>query len=193
MSSTFSPIRCPWVHSDRPLEIEYHDREWGVPMFDEDRMFEYLMLETAQAGLSWYTILRKREGYRKAFAGFDAERVARFTEADVARLVGDASIVRNRLKIKAAITNAQAVLELREHAEGLAQHLWAFVGGTPIVNTPRVIGDYVATSDESDAMSKDLRRRGFKFVGSTICYAHMQATGMVMDHSVDCFRHSDLS
>jgi DNA-3-methyladenine glycosylase I len=169
--------------------VRYHDQEWGVPVHDDRRQFEFLILEGAQAGLSWSTILRKREGYREAFADFDVERVARFDKRKVAKLMQYDGIVRNRLKIEAAITNARAVIALQDEVGSLARHLWSFVGGRPIVNRWTEIRDVPATTPESDALSADLRKRGFKFVGSTIVYAHMQATGMVNDHLVDCFRH----
>jgi DNA-3-methyladenine glycosylase I len=163
-----------------------------VPLHDERGLFEFLILEGAQAGLSWLTILKKREGYRRAFADFDAERVARYGADDVARLLADAGIVRNRLKIEAAIGNARATLAIREEFGGLDAYFWRFVDGRPIVNTRRDIGQVPASTPLSDAISKDLKQRGFKFVGSTIVYAHMQATGMVNDHTVDCFRHAQL-
>ncbi|KAF0103813.1 MAG: hypothetical protein FD187_1551 [bacterium] len=185
------PPRCAWCGVD-PLYRDYHDREWGVPLHDERGLFEFLILEGAQAGLSWLTILRKREGYRRAFEQFDAERVARFGEADVVRLLADTGIVRNRLKIEAAIVNARATLALREAFGGLDAYFWDFVDGRPVQNAWRDLGQVPATTPLSDRISKDLKQRGFKFVGSTIVYAHMQATGMVNDHTVDCFRHAEL-
>jgi len=181
--------RCAWVPEGDPLYVAYHDEEWGVPSHNERHLFELLVLEGAQAGLSWSTILRKREGYRRAFAGFDAERVAGFDERDVERLLADASIVRNRAKIESAIGNARATLELG----GLDAHLWSFVGGQPIVNSWRALAEIPAETAESQTMSKDLKRRGFRFVGPTICYAFMQATGMVNDHVVSCFRYDELT
>ena len=181
--------RCAWVPEGDPLYVAYHDEEWGVPSHDERHLFELLVLEGAQAGLSWSTILRKREGYRRAFAGFDAQRVAGFNERDVERLLADASIVRNRAKIESAIGNARATLELG----GLDAHLWSFVGGQPIVNSWRALAEIPAETAESQTMSKDLKRRGFRFVGPTICYAFMQATGMVNDHVVSCFRYDELT
>jgi DNA-3-methyladenine glycosylase I len=169
--------------------LRYHDEEWGAPVHDDRRQFEFLILEGAQAGLSWATILNKRAGYREAFAEFDVERVARFDRRKVERLMQFPGIVRNRLKIEAAIGNARAVLELQDELGSLDRYLWSFVGGRPIVNRWREMQQVPATSPESDALSKDLKRRGFKFVGSTIIYAHMQATGMVNDHLVSCFRH----
>jgi DNA-3-methyladenine glycosylase I len=169
--------------------VHYHDEEWGVPVHDDRRQFEFLVLEGAQAGLSWSTILNKREGYREAFADFDVERVARFDQRRVEKLMQFPGIVRNRLKIESAIGNARAVLKLRDELGSLDAHLWSFVGGRPIVNRWTDMKQVPATSPESDALSKDLKKRGFKFVGSTILYAHMQATGMVNDHVVSCFRY----
>jgi DNA-3-methyladenine glycosylase I len=169
--------------------VRYHDEEWGVPIHDDRRQFEFLILEGAQAGLSWSTILNKRDGYRDAFAGFEPERVARFDRRKVERLMGFPGIVRNRLKIEAAISNAKAVLRLQDEVGSLAEHVWSFVDGRPIVNRWTSMQQVPATSPQSDALSRDLKKRGFKFVGSTIIYAHMQATGMVNDHVVDCFRH----
>lgn len=181
-------IRCGWASLTDPQYLAYHDEEWGVPSRDDRHLFEMLVLEGAQAGLSWSTILHKREGYRRAFAGFDAERVARFGDRDVERLLADPGIVRNRLKVTAAIDNARAVLALQEDSGSLADYLWQFVGGEPIVGRFRDPGQIPAETDESRAMSKDLKRRGFRFVGPTICYAFMQATGMVNDHVTSCFR-----
>jgi len=169
--------------------IHYHDTEWGVPVHDDRRQFEFLVLEGAQAGLSWSTILNKREGYREAFAGFEVERVARFDRRRVQKLLQFPGIVRNRLKIESAISNAKAVLRLQDELGSLDSYLWSFVGGRPIVNRWHEMKQVPATSPESDALSKDLKGRGFKFVGSTIMYAHMQATGMVNDHVVGCFRY----
>jgi len=185
------PIRCAWVGDD-PLYRTYHDTEWGVPLHDENALFEFLILEGAQAGLSWLTILKKRDGYRRAFDGFDAERVARYGEAEVGSLLADSGIVRNRLKVAAAIGNARATLAVREEFGGLDAYFWRFVDGQPIVNTWRDISQVPARTSLSDTISKDMKQRGFKFVGSTIIYAHMQATGMVNDHTVDCFRHRQL-
>jgi DNA-3-methyladenine glycosylase I len=182
--------RCEWVPEGDPLYVSYHDEEWGVPSRDDRHLFEMLVLEGAQAGLSWSTILRKRDGYRRAFAGFDAEHVARFGEEDVARLLGDSGIVRNRLKIDSAIANARAVLALDEP---LHEYVWSFVGGAPKVNRWRTLSEIPAETEESRAMSKDLKRRGFRFVGPTVCYAFMQATGLVNDHVVDCFRYRELA
>lgn len=181
-------IRCPWCGSD-PLYRNYHDYEWGVPLHDEQRLFEMLTLEGAQAGLSWLTILRKREGYRRAFAGFDPQLVAGFGDADVARLLADSGIVRNRLKIASAVSNARAVLEVQACYGSLDAFLWRFVDGSPIRNSWRTMAEIPASTPLSDAMSKELKRHEFRFVGSTICYAHMQATGMVNDHLTGCFRY----
>jgi len=170
--------------------VRYHDEEWGVPVHDDRRQFEFLILEGAQAGLSWSTILNKRDGYREAFAGFEPERVARFDRRKVERLMKFPGIVRNRLKIESAISNAKAVLRLQDEAGSLAEHVWSFVGGRPIVNRWTSMKQVPATSPQSDALSLDLKKRGFRFVGSTIIYAHMQATGMVNDHVVECFRHA---
>jgi DNA-3-methyladenine glycosylase I len=178
--------RCTWALGGNELYIEYHDKEWGVPVWDDRTMFEFLILEGAQAGLSWATILNKREGYRAAFEGFDPERIARFGKRDVARLMKDPGIVRNRLKIEATIDNARAFLKFQGD---FARHLWSFVGGKPIQHDIIEHGKVPVTSPESDALSKDLKKRGFRFVGSTIIYAHMQATGMVNDHLISCFRH----
>ena len=182
--------RCGWCGTD-PLYVAYHDAEWGVPVRDDRLLFEFLILEGAQAGLSWITILRKRENYRRAFAGFDAEKVARYGQRQVERLLGDAGIVRNRLKIEAAINNAQRFLDVQAAFGSFDAYIWRFVDGKPIVNRRKSLKDIPASTPESDALSKDLKARGFKFVGSTICYAHMQATGMVNDHLVDCFRHAE--
>jgi DNA-3-methyladenine glycosylase I len=182
--------RCDWVPEDDPLYVAYHDEEWGVPSHDDTHLFELLVLEGAQAGLSWSTILRKREGYRKAFAGFDAEQVARFKKRDVERLLGDPGIVRNRLKVESAVDNAKRVLEVREELGSLDAYLWSFVEGEPLVGSWRSVRELPAETDESKTMSKDLKRRGFRFVGPTICYAFMQAVGIVDDHTLDCFRRT---
>jgi DNA-3-methyladenine glycosylase I len=182
------PRRCAWCGTD-PLYVAYHDEEWGVPSHDERHLFEMLILEGAQAGLSWSTILRKRAGYRAAFAGFDPERVARFGARDVQRLLRNDGIVRNRLKIEAAARNARAFLAVQDEFGGFDAYLWRFVNGKPVQNRWRELGEIPARTSESDAISKDLKRRGFTFVGSTICYAFMQAVGMVNDHVVGCFRH----
>ena len=182
--------RCTWARTE--LSIPYHDTEWGVPLHDDRRLFEFLILEGAQAGLSWETILRKREAYRKAFDDFDPERVARYTPKKLERLMADPGIVRNRLKIDSSVTNASAFLDVRREFGSFDAYIWRFVGGTPRVNTVRALGDVPVSTPESDAMSKDLKRRGFRFVGTTICYAFMQATGMVNDHAVTCFRYREV-
>ena len=184
--------RCGWCGED-PLYVAYHDSEWGVPVHDDRLLFEFLILEGAQAGLSWITILRKREAYRRAFAGFDAEKVARFGKRDIERLLGDVGIVRNRLKITAAVNNAQRFLAVQEAFGSFDDYIWRFVGGRPLQNRRKTLKDIPATTPESDALSKDLKARGFKFVGSTISYAHMQATGMVNDHVAGCFRHGEIA
>lgn len=181
--------RCAWAEGGNDRYIEYHDREWGVPVADDRTQFEFLVLEGAQAGLSWSTILNKRDGYRKNFADFDAEKVARFTKRRIDRMLEDPGIVRNRQKVESAVSNARAFLEVREEFGSFSNYVWRFVDGRPIRNRFRSMADIPATSPESDALSKDLKSRGFRFVGSTIVYAHMQATGMVNDHVVSCFRH----
>ncbi|MEX1253354.1 MAG: DNA-3-methyladenine glycosylase I [Dehalococcoidia bacterium] len=181
--------RCGWTDGASPLMLAYHDEEWGVPHHDERALFELLTLEGAQAGLSWNTILNKREGYRKAFRGFDPAKVARFGPRDIERLLADASIVRNRAKIESTIGNAQRVLDAQREFGSLDAYVWRFVGGAPIKHGCRSLREIPATTPESDAMSKELKKRGFRFVGSTICYAFMQATGMVNDHEVGCDRY----
>lgn len=181
--------RCPWAYGSSPLYVPYHDEEWGVPARDDRTQFEFLTLESAQAGLSWSTILNKREGYRRAFAGFDPAKVARFGARKVAALLKDPGIVRNRLKVNAAVNNARRFLEVQKEFGTFSKYIWGFVGGRPLVNRWERLSQLPATSKESDALSADLKRRGFKFVGSTIVYAHMQATGLVNDHLVTCFRH----
>lgn len=184
--------RCAWCGDD-PLYLRYHDEEWGVPVHDDRRHFEFLILEGAQAGLSWITVLRKREHYREAFAGFDPERVARFGKREVERLLKNPGIVRNRLKIESAVKNARAFLDVQDAFGGFDNYIWPFVGGKPIQNRWTEMKQVPATTPESDALSKDLKKRGFSFVGSTIIYAHMQAIGMVNDHVVGCFRHRQLA
>ncbi|MGH2686608.1 MAG: DNA-3-methyladenine glycosylase I [Actinomycetota bacterium] len=184
--------RCGWVPPGDPLYVSYHDEEWGVPSHDETHLFEMLVLEGAQAGLSWSTILRKRDRYRTAFTGFDPDVVARFDETDVSRLLADPGIVRNRLKVESAVANARAVLALRGTGHRFDQFVWSFVGGRPRRNRWRRLTDIPAQTEESLAMSKDLKRRGFRFVGPTVCYAFMQAVGMVNDHVTSCFRHREL-
>src|SRR5882724_1262797 len=184
--------RCPWVDLTKLDYVEYHDKEWGVPVHDDRTMFEFLTLEGAQAGLSWYTVLRKREAYQKAFDKFDPERVARYGKRELASLLNNSGIIRNQQKIVAAINNAQRFLAVQQEFGSFDKYIWRFVNGKPIVHKLRQLKDYRATSTESDALSKDLKQRGFKFVGSTICYAHMQATGMINDHVVDCFRRREI-
>ncbi|MGH2545491.1 MAG: DNA-3-methyladenine glycosylase I [Actinomycetota bacterium] len=185
--------RCDWVPEADPAYVAYHDEEWGVPSHDDRHLFEMLVLEGAQAGLSWSTILRKRDGYRRAFAGFDVERVARFAARDVERLLGDPEIVRNRLKVESAVANAGASLAVRDELGSLDSYLWTFVGGRPRRSRFRALSHIPAETDESRAMSRDLKRRGFRFVGPTICYAFMQATGMVNDHVVECYREAEVA
>ena len=192
-SASKAVARCTWSEGVDPAYERYHDTEWGVPVRDDRTHFEFLVLESAQAGLSWWTILRKREGYRRAFADFDATKVARFTSRTVEKLMHDPAIVRNRQKIEAAINNARAFLRIQEELGSFDAYVWQFVGGAPIMNRWRNQRDVPPTSTESDALSKDLKARGFKFVGSTIVYAHMQATGLVNDHLVGCFRYRDSS
>lgn len=178
-------MRCRWVNED-PLYRDYHDYEWGVPVHDDRKLFELLILEGAQAGLSWYTVLKKRDPYREAFDGFDPQRVAAYDEAKVDELLANPGIIRNRLKVQAAVANAQSFLKVQEEFGSFDAYIWRFVGGQPIVNDWKHISDVPATTPQSDAMSKDLKKRGFKFVGSTICYAYMQAAGMVNDHTEEC-------
>jgi len=184
--------RCPWVDLSKPDYVEYHDREWGVPVHDDRTIFEFLTLEAAQAGLSWYTVLRKRAAYRQAFANFDPEKVARYGKKQISTLLKNPDIIRNRLKIAAAVNNAAKFLRVQEEFGSFDNYIWRFVNGRPIVNRLRALKDYRATSPESDALSKDLKQRGFRFVGSTIIYAHMQATGMVNDHVASCFRREPI-
>jgi len=184
--------RCEWAPLDDPQYLAYHDEEWGVPVHDDHRLFEMLTLEGAQAGLSWSTILHKRDGYRLAFAHFDPVKVARFSQAKVERLMLDPAIVRNRLKIESTVNNAARVLETQREADSLDAYLWSFVGGQPLVGRFQHLGDLPAETTESKAMSKDLKRRGFRFVGPTVCYAFMQAIGMVNDHVTSCFRFGEV-
>ncbi|HEB66729.1 MAG TPA: DNA-3-methyladenine glycosylase I [Gammaproteobacteria bacterium] len=192
MTTRASPVRCGWCGTD-PDYVRYHDTEWGVPLHDDRRLFEFLVLESAQAGLSWLTILKKREHYRSAFAGFDIERVARFNRRSIERLLADPGIVRNRRKIEAAITNARRCLALQDEFGSLDAYFWRFTEGRVIRNRWRTLDAIPANTPVSDAMSRDLKSRGFRFVGSTICYAFMQATGMVNDHLVDCFRYREVA
>ena len=183
--------RCSWV-GDNPLMLEYHDREWGVPVHDDRKHFEFLVLEAAQAGLSWTIVLKKREGYRRAFDGFDPEKVARYSVRRIEKLVLNPEIIRNRMKIEAAVRNARTFLKIQEEFGSFDSYCWRFVDGQPKLNRWKIMRQIPATSVESDAFSKDLKRRGFSFVGSTVVYAHMQAVGMVNDHLVDCFRYPEI-
>ena len=185
-------IRCAWVPEGDELYARYHDREWGVPVYDDRKIFEFLVLESAQAGLSWITILRKRENFRRAFADFDPVRVARFTRRDVQRLLGDAGIIRNRAKIEAAINNAQRFLEIQKEHGTFAKYIWGFSGGKPRLNRLKSIKELPAKTPAAEILSQDLKKRGFKFLGPTTIYAHMQATGMVNDHTVTCFRYREV-
>jgi DNA-3-methyladenine glycosylase I len=184
--------RCPWVDLTKADYVAYHDREWGVPVHDDKRIFEFLTLEGAQAGLSWYTVLRKRDAYQKAFAGFDPQKVARYGKRQVASLLANEGIIRNRAKIIAAINNAARFIQVQEEFGSFDAYIWRFVDGRPIVHKLRTLKDYPSATAESDALSKDLKQRGFNFVGSTICYAHMQATGMINDHALNCFRRQEI-
>ena len=184
--------RCPWVDLTKEDYVQYHDLEWGVPVYDDRLIFEFLVLEGAQAGLSWYTVLRKRENYRSLFEGFDPVKVSAFDQRRIEALLADPGIIRNRQKVHGAVNNAQRFLAVQEEFGGFSAYVWDFVGGKPLANEIREMSDFQATSPESDALSKDLRLRGFKFVGPTIIYAHMQATGMVNDHTVDCFRRQEI-
>jgi DNA-3-methyladenine glycosylase I len=182
--------RCAWPSSE--IALAYHDREWGVPLKDDRKLFEFLVLDAAQAGLSWEIILRKREGFRAAFDDFHPEKIARYDEQKIQELLADARIIRNRLKIESAVSNARAFLAIQKECGSFACYIWQFVGGKPKINARRSLKDIPATSAESDAMSRALKKRGFRFVGSTICYAFMQAAGMVNDHAIDCFRHAEI-
>ncbi|MDX5337854.1 MAG: DNA-3-methyladenine glycosylase I [Cyclobacteriaceae bacterium] len=186
-----SKMRCPWCLGF-PQYVDYHDQEWGVPVHDDRIHFEFLILESAQAGLSWATVLKKREGYRRAFADFDYQIVAEFPDSYVEELLQDSSIIRNGAKIRAAINNARRFMEVQEEFGSFSKYIWSFVGGKPIQNALRAGEAYPATSPESDALAKDLKKRGFKFLGSTVMYAHMQATGLVNDHLVECFRYQEV-
>ena len=184
--------RCPWVDLSKVDYVEYHDKEWGVPVYDDRLIFEFLSLESFQAGLSWYIVLKKRGNYRIAFENFEPEKVARFNQTKIENLLQNPGIIRNRLKIGATVNNARKFLKVQKEYGSFSKYIWDFVGGKPRVNKIRKLSDYPATSKVSDALSRDLKKRGFKFLGSTICYAHMQATGMVNDHALDCFRRSEI-
>ncbi len=184
--------RCPWVDLTKPDMVEYHDKEWGVPVYEDRLIFEFLSLEAAQAGLSWQTVLRKRENYRRAFENFEPEKVAKFNPTKIEKLLKNPGIIRNRLKIESTVNNALCFLDVQKEFGSFSKYIWAFVGNKPRINTIHTLADYPATSPESDTLSKDLKKRGFKFLGSTICYAHMQATGLINDHSVDCFRRKEI-
>jgi len=190
--TTDSRKRCPWVDLSKPGYAKYHDEEWGVPVYDDKILFEFITLEAAQAGLSWYTVLKKRDNYRRAFAKFDVDKVARFNVRSIERLMNDSGIIRNRLKVNAAVNNARRFIEIRDEFGSFSEYVWRFVNGAPIVNRLRKLSDFKATSPESDAAAKDLKSRGFKFMGSTIFYAHMQASGLVNDHTLDCFRRQEI-
>lgn len=184
--------RCAWVNLENHLDVDYHDREWGVPITDDTMLFEFLTLEGAQAGLSWTTVLKKRESYRQAFADFDPEIVAQFDENKIQELLQNPGIIRNKLKVRSTITNAQNFLKVREEYGSFAKYIWQFINYKPIQNNWKSLGEVPTTISQSDAMSRDLKKRGFKFVGTTICYAFMQATGMVNDHTIDCFCYQEI-
>ncbi len=193
MKNVRPKVRCSWVKPGDTLYETYHDTEWGVPVYDDAKIFEFLVLESAQAGLSWLTVLKKRENYRQAFAGFDPVKVARFSSHDEQRLLGNAGIIRNRLKIKAAVNNAKHFLSIQKEFGSFSIYIWGFVGGRPIRNHWKTTAELPVKTKEAENLSVDLKRRGFKFLGPTVIYAHMQATGMVNDHCVDCFRYKELS
>ncbi len=180
--------RCPWLPKDDALYVEYHDAEWGVPVHDDKKIYEFLVLESFQAGLSWRIVLRKRENFRNAFAGFDAEQAARFGTRDITRLMNEAGIIRNRQKIEAAINNAKQFLKVREEFGSFSKYMWSWVGGKPIIHTLRTMKDYPTYIDQAAIWSRDLKKRGFTFLGPTVVYSHMQAVGMVNDHTINCFR-----
>ncbi|MDC9565174.1 MULTISPECIES: DNA-3-methyladenine glycosylase I [unclassified Pseudoalteromonas] len=184
--------RCAWLDATKPDYVKYHDEEWGVPLYDDTKLFEFITLESAQAGLSWYTILKKRAGYKKAFANFNVQKVAKFTADDIERLMQDESIVRNRLKIAATVNNAQRFIEIQKEFGSFSNYQWRFVGNKPIISDLNSVEDTPAITEESKAFAKDLKKRGFKFLGPTTVYAHMQACGMVNDHSNDCFRKEEI-
>ena len=189
---TTNKKRCPWGRWEDMLYVKYHDEEWGVPVYNDRVIFEFLVLESAQAGLSWSTILRKRENYRKAFARFDPKKIAKFTSRDEKRLLKNTGIIRNRLKIKAAINNAKRFLEIQKEFGSFSRYIWQFAGDKPIINKRKELKDYPAKTWEAEALAKDLKKRGFSFLGPVVCYAHMQATGLVNDHTVDCFRYKEV-
>ena len=184
--------RCPWLDNTKPDYVEYHDNEWGLPVFDDRKLFEFLILESAQAGLSWYTILKRRQGYKAAFANFDVQKVAKYTQVNVEELVLNSAIIKNRGKINATINNAKLFIEVQHEFGSFSNYIWGFVNNKTILNAYTELNDYPATSIESDMWSKDLKKRGFKFVGSTICYAFMQACGMVNDHSLSCYKRKQI-
>lgn len=184
--------RCPWVPEHKDFYVEYHDTEWGVPLYDDQKLFEFLILESAQAGLSWETILKKRDGYRKAFKNFDPKKVSKMTEQDIKKLLENPNIVRNRKKIEATINNAKRFLEIQKEFGSFSEYMWGFVGHKPITHTLKTLKEYPVTIPEAEVFAKDLKKRGFTFLGPTTVYAHMQATGMVNDHSVDCFRKKEV-
>ncbi len=183
--------RCSWCGND-PLYVSYHDKEWGVPVYDDNKLFEFLVLETFQAGLSWITVLKKRENFRKAFDDFNYEKITSYSEKKIASLLQDKGIIRNKLKVKATVTNAQAFIKVQKEFGSFSKYIWRFVNGKPIVNTFNSLSEIPANTPLSDTISNDLKKRGFKFVGSTVVYAHMQATGMVNDHITSCFRHKEV-
>ena len=185
-------VRCGWVPPDDPLYIRYHDEEWGVPVYDDKRLFEFLILETFQAGLSWRTVLHKRENFFKAFDGFNPEKVAVYDDHKIDELLHNRGIIRNRLKILASVSNARAFLNVKEQFGQFSNYIWSFVNGKSVINYWKSIDDIPASTELSDKLSADLKKRGFKFTGTTVCYAHMQATGMVNDHTIDCFRHKEI-
>ena len=186
-----SKTRCSWCGTE-PLYVEYHDTEWGVPLRDEQELFEFLVLETFQAGLSWITVLRKRENFRKVFDNFDYKKIALYDEEKIAELLQDAGIIRNKLKVRATISNALAFMQIQNEFGSFSKYIWGFINDIPIQNNIKSMSEIKATSETSDKLSKDLKKRGFKFVGPTVIYAHMQATGMVNDHAIDCFRHKEV-
>ena len=191
-AQNFMPNRCPWVPQNNPSYQKYHDKEWGVPIYSDQKIFEFLVLESAQAGLSWAVVLNKREGYIKAFAGFDVKKMAKFTQRDVERLLKNAGIIRNRAKIEAAINNAKRFIETQKEFGTFSKYAWQFVSGRPIVHKIKTLKDYPVITKEAEDFSADLKKRGFKFLGPTTVYAHMQATGMVNDHTQDCFRYREV-